>query len=232
MGPWTSRIQYIHPTGDQKCHGQTTLSVVTHHHMITDDAISHRREFTDLSHTSASSQPTRELLGVILFVISLLMCFAKYNFVAIWTVQAVKFIHITLFVTVFQLPKIWRINTQAFQAKPVPTDCIDMHESGSCDLCEENAPHDAITVQNEFYGDVEQSEYIPLPWWRRSRPDIENTTTHYTLDHFCSHADSVFYNIIVSISCWSHTPCGSVGPSDKQRNEGQILRPCFGLCRP
>jgi hypothetical protein len=95
-------------------------------------SISHRPEFKYLSHTPASSQPTRELLGVLLFTISLLMCFTKHSFVAIWIVQTVKFIYITLFVTVFQLAKIWRINMQAFLAKSVPTDGIDMYESGSC----------------------------------------------------------------------------------------------------
>jgi hypothetical protein len=34
--------------------------------------------------------------------------------------------------SVFQIPKIWWINMQDFQAKSVLTDGIDMYESGSC----------------------------------------------------------------------------------------------------
>jgi hypothetical protein len=51
------------------------------------EPISLRREFKYMSHTSASSHPTRVLLGVIIFAIALLMCFVKYNFVAICIVQ-------------------------------------------------------------------------------------------------------------------------------------------------
>jgi hypothetical protein len=67
-----------------------------------------RCEFKYLLHTSTFSRPTRELLDVILVVISLLMCFAKHNFVAVCIVQTVKLGHIYLWIaTIFEQPKIW-----------------------------------------------------------------------------------------------------------------------------
>jgi hypothetical protein len=65
-----------------------------------------------LSHTSAPSRSTRELLGIILFAISLVMCFAKYNICSNMCCTTVALVHTTIFVDrnpIVSTAQIWRI---------------------------------------------------------------------------------------------------------------------------